>query len=99
MRRFHNLGDEVKKVNGECKYHPGALCNMIGQNVGFLLYLSWIDLPDNLEEKAIETTEDCETVTLMDIEEEEEEEELTLKLMRKVHLQRNSTQQSLGQTQ
>ena len=102
MRRFHSLLDEVKNINGECKYHLGALCNMIEQNVGFLLYLSWLELHDNLEEKAIDnTTEDFAAETLMPIEKEgeEEEEEHSFEANEESALVENLTQQSSGQKQ
>ena len=71
MRRYHSLGDEMKRSFGDCKYHPGGQCTMIEQDVGFLLYLTWLDIPNPVEEKNEDPEGDFEPRALMDVDDEE----------------------------
>lgn len=51
MRRYHSLEEDAKRELNECKYHPDCQCRMIEQNIGFLLYLSWIESSSKEEEE------------------------------------------------
>ena len=46
IRRHHTLDDEQRRIVKECKYHPGHQCRLVEKNIGFLLYLSWLDSQD-----------------------------------------------------
>ena len=71
MRRYHSLGEDMKRSLAVCKYHPGLQCTMIEQDLGFLLYLTWLDIPEPLEEKTEESKGVSDAKELMDIEDEE----------------------------
>ena len=50
MKRLTNLQDEFKKIVGGCLHHSGENCKMVDQDVGFLLYLTWLEVFDSVEE-------------------------------------------------
>ena len=51
MRRYHSMEEDAKRELKDCKYHPDCQCRMIEQNIGFLLYLSWIESSSKEEEE------------------------------------------------
>ena len=57
-RRLQSLGSGFSKIENDCRYHPSSACNMVEQNVAFLLFLSWMEIPG---------TEEHETDTIKDI--------------------------------
>ena len=77
MRKFSVLHNDLKKVVGDCIHHPVEKCKMIDQDVAFLLYLTWMDVPDKLEEEEKESIQEIEedsesaAVALMEVEDEE----------------------------
>lgn len=52
IRRYHKLQEEHIRTIDNCIFHSGSSCRIVDHHVGFLLYLSWVDLLSSIEEEA-----------------------------------------------